>query len=461
MFTGKLIAGLFGGTFPIILTYITDISMPDLKLLKTRITQAVATLMAAPVALQPLGGAIATFGLYLPLLVSAGIALVGLILTQCYMVEVFKPEVSTEEGDALKKSDEKEDASKEPRPSVWRDPPLLTLGASFFFVAFFIVGQQIQPPLLLEKSSFGLEEDSETKTQERIALVAGLVAIPTSLVTAFVMTVGYLSLSKRGVRDSTCVLVGGLVAAGTFFVVPMTTSVWQLCVVNAVQGAGCGMFMGAVQAMPSKYLAICWPKDIASGRGVYNLLMTVGTMVAGIPLTVLFEAYGIGASYYCTGFAMLVSTIFGVSFSRQIHSKLDPNTPDTPSSRHALEKGAVDVEEFKAMLSKRLIDTLEKRNYHLWNGRAQKCIIDILDSAYPILRPWDDADSGRAHLEDVANLYHSLGKMDELHRMEHEYGMVGGNKKSLGSTDLGGGGTGGSAGALAVQADQAAIDNAL
>jgi len=427
MFTGKLIAGLFGGTFPIILTYITDISMPDLKLLKTRITQAVATLMAAPVALQPLGGAIATFGLYLPLLVSAGIALVGLILTQCYMVEVFKPEVSTEEGDALKKSDEKE----------------------------------IQPPLLLEKSSFGLEEDSETKTQERIALVAGLVAIPTSLVTAFVMTVGYLSLSKRGVRDSTCVLVGGLVAAGTFFVVPMTTSVWQLCVVNAVQGAGCGMFMGAVQAMPSKYLAICWPKDIASGRGVYNLLMTVGTMVAGIPLTVLFEAYGIGASYYCTGFAMLVSTIFGVSFSRQIHSKLDPNTPDTPSSRHALEKGAVDVEEFKTMLSQRLIDTLEKRNYHLWNGRAQKCIIDILDSAYPILRPWDDADSGRAHLEDVANLYHSLGKMDELHRMEHEYGMVGGNKKSLGSTDLGGGGTGGSAGALAVQADQAAIDNAL
>lgn len=460
MFAGKLIAGLFGGTFPIILTYITDISMPDLKLLKTRITQAVATLMAAPVALQPLGGAIATFGLYLPLLVSAGIALVGLILTQCFMNEVFKPG-STEEDDPLKKTDEKEDASKEPRPSVWRDPPLLTLGAAFFFVAFFIVGQQIQPPLLLERSSFGLEEDSETKTQERIALTAGLVAIPTSLVTAFVMTVGYLSLSKRGVRDSTCVLVGGLVAAATFFIVPMTSTVWQLCIVNAVQGAGCGMFMGAVQAMPSKYLAICWPKDIASGRGVYNLLMTVGTMVAGIPLTVLFDAYGIGASYYCTGFAMLLSTVFGVIFSRQIHAKLDPSTPDTPSSRHALEKGAVDVEEFKEMLSQRLIDTLEKRNYHLWNGRAQQCIVDILDSAYPVLRPWDDADSGRAHLEDVANLYHSLGKMDELHRMEHEYGLEGalsyGSKKSPGSTDLGGAVNG----ALAVQADQTAVDNAL
>jgi len=472
MFTGKLIAGLFGGTFPIILTYITDISMPDLKLLKTRITQAVATLMAAPVALQPLGGAIATFGLYLPLLVSAGIAFVGLILTQCFMVEVFKPEGDKEEGDALKKSDEKkEDDSKgPPRPSVWRDTPLLTLGASFFFVAFFIVGQQIQPPLLLERSSFGLEEDSETRTQERIALTSGLVAIPTSLVTAFVMTVGYLSLSKRGVRDETCVLVGGLVASITFFVVPMCKTVWQLCVINAVQGAGCGMFMGAVQAMPSKYLAICWPKDIASGRGVYNLMMTIGTMVAGIPLTMLFESNGIGASYYCTGAAMLVSTVFGVSFSKQIAAKLgggadgSSTVPDTPSSRRALEKGAMEVEEFKTFLADKLIDTLEKRNYHLWNGRAQKCVVDILDSAYPALRPWDDADSGRSHLQDVADLYMSLGKMDELHRMEHEYGMTGAyssGKKTSGSSDFDAPAVNlEGAGALSVQ-DQTAIDNAL
>mmetsp|Transcript_9078 Transcript_9078/g.16511 ORF Transcript_9078/g.16511 Transcript_9078/m.16511 type:complete len:360 (+) Transcript_9078:30-1109(+) len=324
---------------------------------------------------------------------------------------------------------------------------------AFFFVAFFIVGQQIQPPLLLERSSFGLEEDTETKTQEKIALTAGLVAIPTSLVCTFVMTVGYLSLSKRGLSDETCVFVGGVLAAVSFFVVPMTERVWQLCVVNAVQGAGCGMFMGAVQAMPSKYLAIVFPKDIASGRGVYNLMMTIGTMVAGIPLTMLYQSNGIAASYWCTGAAMILSTIFGVSFSRQIHKKLDPGCPDTPSSRRALEKGAMAVDEFKTMLAKKLIDTLEKRNYHLWNGRAQKCIMDMIDSSFPVLRAWDDADSGRAHLEDVANLYLSLGKMDELHRMEHEYGMTSAvGKNPSGSTDLGS--------SLTIH-DQTAIDNAL
>ena len=100
--------------------------------------------------------------------------------------------------------------------------------------------------------------------------------------------------------------------------------------------------------------------------------MTIGTMVAGIPLTMLFESNGIGASYYCTGAAMLVSTVFGVSFSKQIAAKLgggadgSSNVPDTPSSRRALEKGAMEVEEFKTFLADKLIDTLEKRNYHLW-----------------------------------------------------------------------------------------------
>ena len=52
--------GLAGGTFPIMMTYIQDISMSDLTLQESRITIALATYaVGAPVVLQPLGGAIA------------------------------------------------------------------------------------------------------------------------------------------------------------------------------------------------------------------------------------------------------------------------------------------------------------------------------------------------------------------------------------------------------------------
>jgi len=63
---GKVLSGLFGGTFPVMLAYIADLSIPDLILLRQRTLAAVAMNFCMPVVLAPIGGALSTLGLVLP-----------------------------------------------------------------------------------------------------------------------------------------------------------------------------------------------------------------------------------------------------------------------------------------------------------------------------------------------------------------------------------------------------------
>ena len=92
---GKLMSGLFGGTFPIMLAYIADLTIwkpphvtkAESNLLRTRTTYAGAMLFTIPIALAPIGGAVSSFGLYLPFLMASGVAFFGLLMAFRFMVE--------------------------------------------------------------------------------------------------------------------------------------------------------------------------------------------------------------------------------------------------------------------------------------------------------------------------------------------------------------------------------------
>merc|ERR1719390_516783 len=93
--SGKVLSGLFGGTFPVMLAYIADLSVlapptvevAEAALLRSRTTAAAAMLFTIPIALAPIGGAVATFGLELPFFVSSAVALAGLVIALCFMEE--------------------------------------------------------------------------------------------------------------------------------------------------------------------------------------------------------------------------------------------------------------------------------------------------------------------------------------------------------------------------------------
>jgi len=84
---GKILAGFFGGTFSCILAYIAELSMPDMELLKQRQTWVFSTRSVLPVAMGGIGGAIATFGLFIPFLVSCAMGCIGVCIVYMFLRE--------------------------------------------------------------------------------------------------------------------------------------------------------------------------------------------------------------------------------------------------------------------------------------------------------------------------------------------------------------------------------------
>ena len=87
LLAGKILAGLFGGTFATTLAYVAELSMPDMELLKRRQTWLFSVRTVVPIALGGVGGAIATFGLFIPFLISSIVAVGGAVFTALYLRE--------------------------------------------------------------------------------------------------------------------------------------------------------------------------------------------------------------------------------------------------------------------------------------------------------------------------------------------------------------------------------------
>ena len=79
LLAGKILGGLFSGTFSTVLAYLVELSMPDMDLLKQRQTWVFSVRAVIPIAMGSIGGAIATFGLFIPFLTSSVVAFVGFI----------------------------------------------------------------------------------------------------------------------------------------------------------------------------------------------------------------------------------------------------------------------------------------------------------------------------------------------------------------------------------------------
>jgi MFS family permease len=59
LLSGKIVAGLFGGTFPMLIAYSVELSSPDADLVKYRQTMLITVLMVSPIMLSPIGGGVA------------------------------------------------------------------------------------------------------------------------------------------------------------------------------------------------------------------------------------------------------------------------------------------------------------------------------------------------------------------------------------------------------------------
>ena len=92
---GRTLGGFFSGNMSLCVGMVIRTCYDDLALLKMRTTMLRASSQATGIALAPLGGAIAVYGLYLPYYTSAAIALVSAMLVAGLLID----DRDTDDGD--------------------------------------------------------------------------------------------------------------------------------------------------------------------------------------------------------------------------------------------------------------------------------------------------------------------------------------------------------------------------
>jgi hypothetical protein len=133
-------------------------------------------------------------------------------------------------------------------------------------------------------------------------------------------------------------------------------------------------------------------------------------MVLGPQLTVLYEARGavlaFGVAAAAAGAVTFVSLALeaGDRKNRAARSLLAASTP------RATDPAALPRDAFLAEMAAHLANVLLGRNYEIDTYRAQSCVREILDSAFPYLAPGGPESAD--HMRDVGRLMASLGHDD-------------------------------------------------
>ena len=271
---GRILGGLFGGSLGLAIAYITELTMHDMTLLKTRISVVMATFSVAPIALAPIGGAVATLGLNLPFLVAGGIAFIGLMFSLKYMkdvaevreldrgpvapdqlepltpqagVEMKDPaligadgeqasesEVDAESGHAAAmrapdKADMETPTHDSGGGSPWCDCTIWMMGMGYYCMGLSMIMIMMYMPLMLEEDKFGLDGDyNSLARKEDVAMKVGLVGIPQGVFAFVFQTFVYLQLSRHGWTDQQCMLVASLLLAGSAAGMAFVDELWQV-----------------------------------------------------------------------------------------------------------------------------------------------------------------------------------------------------------------------------------------
>jgi MFS family permease len=455
---GKIVAGLFSGTVAVCYAYITDLSMPNMNTIRSRMGAVTGMSQALGIVLAPIAGAIASFGLELPFLISGGVAAVGYVMVALYLKEAKE----VKETGAHKKDDDKVpaavpvpaaataasdsggdsggDSKAEPkteqqvrgrRGGVWCDINLIILGVGFM-TAFAIGSMSLMflVPFLLSQPSFGFD------TQQQVATAVGVSGILAGILQIITITFVFpFIMKKKWVSDLTICGIGGVWMALPIFFMPNATKLWHIILLNAAGAPGVGFFLGVLMSSPSQYLSVIWPASIAKGRAVYLQILTVGTILGPKLVLHFYSTRGLSFTFRFVGVCILSGLVlvllamsrFKAAIARVAKAKEEKIKQEENDVEGKLTKreeqeiestGAKPVGEFLDQLRDDLAKWLPARHFHLTNGRIQDLVERIIDDSLPTIREYSDEPQGRGHLSDLAVLYDRLGDEEAILAME-------------------------------------------
>jgi MFS family permease len=401
---------------PVLRAYVAELSMPDVQLMKRRMTTLIMANQGAGIALMPISGAIATFGLSLPFFICAGMGVFGLIWAICFFMEAsdLKGQAIADQskrkhespGPQLEKPNQSAmDETQEKRKSPWRD--LVVVCLFFAYVAIFILvsGLGLLTPVMLEKESFGLQGVSTEETERNIAKALGLVMIPNGVMNILVGIFLFIPLTKK-VGDINVIVIAGAVASVnivTYGFLP--TKLWHLCIQNAIGGFCFGLVIPALGPLMASYASVHYPKQLAEAQAIPILGMNLSMAFGQNILAFVNERWGIKAAWAVGGGCCALFVIFFVTAS--ILARRRQPQPDRLSKQQQkvqLEVGGMDVDRFVDSMCAELKQILSENKGKLWNAPVQHVVQQRLAAAVPQLRHWSDETNGLEYIEDLSSL---------------------------------------------------------
>jgi MFS family permease len=412
---GKAVSGFFGGTMPVLRAYVTEISMPDTQLMKQRMTMLVLANQAAGIALMPIAGAMATFGLTLPFFTCAGMGVFGVLWALFFFSEASKVKGQAAGGHQQNQSDntgrqiekriDSVTTDEQKRKNPWCDVVVMCMFFSYASIFILVSCLGLLIPIMLEKESFGLVRATTEETEGNIAKAFGLVMIPNGVMNILVAIFLFIPLTKK-VGDLKVVITAGILASvnvATYGFLP--TKLWQLCIQQAITGLCFGLVIPALGPFMASYVSVHYPKQMAEANAIPILGMNFSMAFGQNIMAFVHERWGFEAAWIVSSTCVLLFVIFFV-LAATLARRREPKSSTLSSKQQKvqLELGGMDVDKFVDFVCEELRQALLTSKANLWNAPVQHLVQKRLAAAVPKIRGWSDETNGLEYLEDLGSL---------------------------------------------------------
>ncbi|CAE7162946.1 unnamed protein product [Symbiodinium pilosum] len=424
MMAGRAIAGFFGGTQPVLRAYVTQISLPNMALVKLRSTVLFASMQAGNFALAPIAGIISRFGLHWPWYVSTAVAVLCFVFVSVFfknMEDIRRPK----DAEAGEGGDQVAAVATAPTPHEGpppvKDKILLLMLLAYWCIFQCVAALILLLPLLLEYESFGLMDPSSLeKSRESLAAATSMVMVPHGIANFTMSTVGFLILSSK-IGDRATMRIGATLAAVLLCLYGYASSqLWHLLVLHGFVGVGLGLMVPAIAPTLQRYNTMAHPNKTSQAAALPLFGMQIGQIVGPLLFGLITgdsqDRARMNIAWLVAGISFLVGMLLmDFCFTLIYRHPVMKNLKYTPEQiKTMLETNAEDEEIFVENMCKLLRGMLtrgspEYRGVKLWSGVAQRFVERILRETIPKMR-----EDPQEHLEDVAAWLAKVGTEKDL-----------------------------------------------
>ncbi|CAE7576016.1 unnamed protein product [Symbiodinium natans] len=424
MMAGRALAGFFGGTMPVLRAFVTEISLPNMALVKLRSTILFASMQAGNFALAPIAGVISRFGLHWPWHVSTAVAVFCFVFTTVFFTNAKDVRSQGKKADAEEGQAEVVPAATTvpfDGPPPAKDKILLLMLLAYWCIFQCVAALILLLPLLLEYETFGLmDPNSLEKSRESLAAATSMVMVPHGIANLASSTVGFLIVSSK-IGDRATMRVGATLGGSLICCFGYATSeLWHLLVLHGFVGVGLGLMVPAIAPTLQRYNTLAHPDKTSQAAALPLFGMQIGQIVGPLLFGLITGegrdrsrmnlAWLVAGLSFLTGM-LLMDFVFTLIHRHPAMKRLQ-YTPE--QIKTMLETNAQDEESFVDDMCKLLRGMLtpgspEYRGLKMWSGTAQRFVERVLRETIPKMR-----EDPEEHLEDVAAWIAKVGTDADL-----------------------------------------------